>query len=166
MRVPQFERYEKTLAGAGLFLVGLIVGCALFMSIYQHNFSLLSTQNQQLHSEIKDLKDTNRNLNLNHKKSDQPLIHSIKVAFERKAEANKLDEVIENELRQKITQDLQFLNGADVRKIKQEPMLYRNLLEGKTYHAIQERDYTVYVRTLIVIDDELTVILNVVVIRK
>jgi cell division protein FtsL len=166
MRVPPFERYEKTLAGAGLFLVGLIVGCALFMSIYQHNFSLLSTQNQQMHSEIKDLKDTNRNLILNHKKSNQPLIHSIKVAFERKAEANKLDEVSENELRQKITQDLQFLNGTDVRKIKQEPMLYRNLLEGKTYHAVHERDYIINVRTLIAIDDELTVILNAVVIRK
>jgi hypothetical protein len=166
MRVPQFERYEKTLVGAGVFLVGLIVGCALFLSIYQHNFSMLSIQNQQMRLEIADLKDMNRNLNLNHKKSDQPLIHSIKVAFERKAESNKLDEVSENELRQKITQDLQFLNGTDMRNIKKQPLLYRNLLEGKTYLAIRERDYTINVRTLIAIDDELTFTLNVVVIRK
>jgi hypothetical protein len=166
MRVPQFERYEKSLVGAGLFLVGLIVGCALFMSIYQNNFSILSIQNQQMRIEIGNLKDTIRDLKLNHKKSDQPLIHSIKIVFERKAEANKLDEVSENELRQKITQDLQFLNGTDVRKIKEDPLLYRNLLEGKTYHAIRERDYTINVRTLIAIDDELTVTLNVVVMWK
>jgi hypothetical protein len=166
MRVPQFERYEKTLVGAGLFLVGLIVGCALFMSIYQHNFSILSIQNQQMRIEIEDLEDTNRNLNLNHKKRDQPLIHSIKVAFEQKAEASKLDEVSENELRKKVTKDLQFLHGTDIRKIKEDPLLYRNLLEGKTYHAIRERDYTINVRTLMAIDDELTVILNVVAVRK
>jgi cell division protein FtsL len=166
MRVPQFERYEKTLIGAGLFLVGLIVGCALFMSIYQHNFSLLFLQNQQMHEEINNLKATNRDLNLNHKKADQPLIHSIKVAFEQKAEASKLDEVSENELRKKITKDLQFLYGTDIRKIKAEPLLYRNLLEGKTYHAIRERDYTINVRTLIAIDDELTFTINVVMIRK
>jgi hypothetical protein len=166
MRVPQFERYEKTLVGAGLFLVGLIVGCALFMGIYQHNFSILSIQNQQMRIEIDNLEDINRNLNLNHKKRDQPLIHSIKVAFEQKVEASKLDEVSENELRQKIVQDLQFLNGTDMRNIKKEPLLYRNLLEGKTYHAIRERDYIINVRTLIAIDDELTFTLNVTVIRK
>jgi hypothetical protein len=166
MRVPQFERYEKSLVGAGLFIVGLIVGCALFMIIYQNNFSLLSIQNEQMHTEITNLKEDNRRYNLKQKKSAQPILQSIKVAFERKTEASKLDEITENELRQKIIQDLQFLNGADIRKIKDEPLLYRNLLEGKTYHAIRERDYTVYVRTLIVVNDELTVTLNVVPIRK
>jgi hypothetical protein len=166
MRVPQFEAYEKSFAGVGLFLVGLIVGCALFMSIYQSNFSLLSIQNQQMRIELGQLKETNRNLNLKDKKSTQPDIHSIKVIFERKTEASKLDEVSENELRQKITQDLQFLNGTAIRKIKDEPLLYRNLLEGKTYHEIRERDYIINVRTLIVVDDELTVTLNVGTIRK
>jgi hypothetical protein len=165
MRVPQFERYEKSLAGAGLFLVGLIVGCALFMVIYQNNFSILSIQNQQMRSELKKIKD-DQSLNLNHKKTNQSLIHSIKVSFERKAEPNKLDEVSENELRQEITRDLQFLNGKEIRELKEDPLLYRNLLDGRTYHAIRERDYTVYVRTLIAVDDELTVILNVVAVRK
>ncbi|MEX2461703.1 MAG: hypothetical protein WD469_10495 [Paenibacillaceae bacterium] len=166
MRVPQFEPYEKSLVGAGFFLVGLIVGCALFMSIYQSNFSLLSIQNQQMRAELEHLKETNRNLNLKEKKSTQPDIHRIKVIFEQKPEASKLDEVSENELRQKITRDLQFLNGTAIRKVKDEPLLYRNLLEGKTYHEVRERDYIIHVRTLIVIDDELTVTLNVVTIRK
>jgi 4-amino-4-deoxy-L-arabinose transferase-like glycosyltransferase len=166
MRVPQFERYEKALAGAGLFLVGLIVGCALFMSIYQNNFSLLSVQNKQMRSELKDLKEDIRQNSLKQKKSDQPLIHNIKVMFERKTEANKLDEVSENELREEITKDLQFLYGAEIRKIRDDPLLYRNLLEGKTYHAIQERDYTIYVRTLIAIEDELTVTVNAALVRK
>jgi hypothetical protein len=166
MRVPPFERYEKALAGAGLFLVGLIVGCALFMSIYQNNFSILSIQNQQMRTELKNLKEDIRLNNLKQKKSSQPLIHSIKVMFERKTEANKLDEVSENELREEITQDLQFLYGAEVRKIRDDPLLYRNLLDGKTYHAIQERDYTIYVRSIIVINDELTVTLNAALVRK
>jgi hypothetical protein len=166
MRVPPFERYEKALAGAGLFLVGLIVGCAVFMSIYQNNFSLLSIQNQQLRSELKSLKDDIRLNSLKQKKTNQHLIHSIKITFERKTEANKMDEVSENELREEIAQDLQFLYGSEVRKIKEDPLLYRNLLEGKTYHAIQERDYTIYVRSLIIIDDELTVTVNAALVRK
>jgi hypothetical protein len=166
MRVPPFERYEKSLVGAGLFLVGLIVGCALFMSIYQRNFSLLSIQNQQMRTEIKGLKDENRNFTLKQKNAAQSLIRSIKIIFEPKNETTKLDEISENELRQKIIQDLQFLNGKDSRRIKEDPLLYRNLLEGKTFHAIQERDYTVYVRTLIVVESELTVTLQVVPVRK
>jgi hypothetical protein len=166
MRVPQFERYEKSLVSASLFLVGLIVGCALFLSIYQRNFSLLWIENQQMRAEITDLKEANQNFNLKQKKASQAAIHSVKVIFEIKTEANKLDEISENELRQQIIQDLQFLIGQDIRKVKEDPLLYRNLLEGKTYHAIRERDYTVYVRTLMVVDAELTVTLNVVAIRK
>ncbi len=169
MRIPQFERYEKTLTGIGIFLVGLIVGCALFLSIYQHNFSLLSIRNIQMRSEIKDLKEDladSITLNQNHKKSNKALIRNITITFERKTEANKLDEVSENELHQKITTDLQFLNGTEVSKIKADPLLYRNLLDGKTYHAIQERDYTIFVRAIIAVDDELTIILNVVAVRK
>lgn len=159
MRIPQFERYSNLLFGAGFFLVGLIVGCALFMSIYQANFSLLAIQNKQMRTEIGSLKESTRILNLKEKKSTNPDIHSIKVIFERRTETSKLDEISENELREKIIHDLQFLNGTDIRKIKAEPLLYRNLLEGKTYQAVQERDYTIYVRTLIVIDNELTVAL-------
>jgi hypothetical protein len=166
MRVPPFERYEKSLVGAGLFLVGLIVGCALFMSVYQRNFSLLSIQNQQMRSEIEDLKEENQNMTLTQKKASQPLIRSIKIIFERKNETTKLDDISENELRHKILQDLQFLNGKDSRRIKEDPLLYRNLLEGKTFHAIRERDYIVYVRTLIVVESELTVAIQVVPIRK
>jgi hypothetical protein len=165
MRVPPFERYEKSLVGAGLFLVGLIVGCALFMAIYQRNFSLLSIQNQQMRTEIEALKDENRNFTLQ-KKASQPLIRSIKIIFERKHDSFKLDEISENELRHRITQDLQFLHGKDIRGIKDDPLLYRNLLEGKTFHAIRERDYTVYVRTLIVVESELTVALQVIPVRK
>lgn len=165
MRVPPFDRYGKSLVGAGLFLVGLIVGCALFMSIYQNNFSILSTQNQQLRSELKKIRE-DQSLNSTHKKTKQPLIHSIKITFERKNDSNKLDEISENELRQEITRDLQFLNGKEIREIKEDPLLYRNLLDGKTYHAIRERDYTVYVRTLLALDEELSFILSVVAVRK
>jgi hypothetical protein len=157
MRVPQFERYSRLLFGTGFFLVGLIVGCALFMSIYQANFSLISIQNKQMRTKIEGLENSNRILDQKDKKFTNPDIHSIKVIFERRSESSKLDEISENELRQKITHDLQFLNGTDIRKIKAEPLLYRNLLEGKTYQAVQERDYTIYVRTLIVIDNQFIV---------
>jgi hypothetical protein len=50
-----------------------------------------------------------------------------------------LDEISENELRKKIIQDLQFLNGKPVAQLKLDPLLYCNLIEGKTYHAIHER---------------------------
>jgi cell division protein FtsL len=160
VRVPPFNRYERFFAGFGLFIAGAIVGSAIFMVIYQYNFSLLSIQNQQMRTEMDNLIATNKNLNLKQKKAAQTNIQSIKVLFEQKNELNKLDEISENELRKKIIQDLQFLSGKPVAQLKLDPLLYRNLIEGKTYHAIHERDYIINVRTLMVVETELTVIIN------
>jgi hypothetical protein len=159
MRVPPFSRYERFFAGFGIFIAGTIVGSAIFMVIYQYNFSLLSIQNQQMRTEIDNL-ITNKNLNLKQKNATQTKIQSIHVLFEQKNELKRLDEISENELRKKIIQDLQFLNGKPVAQLKLDPLLYRNLIEGKTYHAIQERDYIINVRTLMVVETELTVIIN------
>jgi hypothetical protein len=166
MRIPPFERFDKSFVGFGLFIVGLIVGSAIFMSIYQQNFSILSIQNQHMRTEIENLKRDNKTLNLKQKKNSDPAIRSIKVVFERKSELNALDELSENELRKKIIQDLQFLNGKAIAGVKEDPLLYRNLIDGKTYHAVRERDYTVYVRTLMVIDSEFIVTVHVTAIRR
>ncbi|MDB5055920.1 MAG: hypothetical protein JWM44_3970 [Bacilli bacterium] len=166
MRIPPFERYEKTFVGLGIFIVGMIVGSAIFMAIYQNNFSLLSIQNQHMRTEIESLKTTNKNLSLKQNRVAPSAIRSIAVIFEAKNDAAKLDEISENELRKKIVQDLQFLNGKAIAKLKEDPLLYRNLIDGKTYHAIGERDYVVYVRTFMVIESNLILTVNPTLLRR
>jgi cell division protein FtsL len=166
MRVPPFSQYERFFASFGIFIVGTIVGSAIFMAVYQYNFSLLSIQNQHMRTEMDNLISTNKNLKLKENKATSTKIQSIKVLFEQKNEPNKLDEISENELRKKILQDLQFLNGKPIAGLKQDPLLYRNLIEGKTYHAIHERDYIISVRTLMVVETELTISINAILARK
>jgi hypothetical protein len=166
MRIPPFERYEKTFVGLSIFIVGMIVGSAIFMAVYQNNFSLLWIQNQHMRTEIESLKTTNKNLNLKQNRIAPSAIHSITVIFEAKNDAAKLDEISENELRKKIIQDLQFLNGKAIAKLKEDPLLYRNLIDGKTYHAIGERDYVVYVRTFMVIESNMILTVNPTLLRR
>jgi cell division protein FtsL len=166
VRIPPFNQYERFFAGFGIFIVGTVVGSAIFMAVYQYNFSLLSIQNQHMRTEMDNLISTNKNLTLKQSKAASTKIQSIKVLFEQKTEPNKLDEISENVLRKKILQDLQFLSGKPIATLKQDPLLYRNLIEGKTYHAIQERDYIISVRTLMVVETELTLSISAILARE
>jgi len=160
MRVPPFDHYQKWLSGVGLFFVGSIVGSALFMCLYQHNFSLLSISNQHLRTEIDNLNLTNRNI-LDKQQSDkQASIRTIKVVFEYKNDVRKLDELSENALRKKIVEDLKFLSGKAIVEIKDNPLLFRKLIDGKTYHNILERDYIISVRSIILMQSELNVVVT------
>ncbi len=160
MRVPPFDHYEKWLAGVGLFIVGSIFGSALFMCLYQHNFSLLSIQNQHLRTEIDNLNMTNKNITDKQISDKKASIRTIKVVFEQKNEPKKLDELSENELRKKIVEDLKFLSGKAIVEIKDNPLLFRKLIDGKTYHNILERDYIIYVRSIILMQSELNVVVT------
>lgn len=63
MRVPSFERYRGLLSGAGIFLAGMIVGAAVFLSVYQAHLSILHERVGELSNQNKTLQDSMEGLN-------------------------------------------------------------------------------------------------------
>ncbi|GAA3401666.1 hypothetical protein ACFFNY_13460 [Paenibacillus hodogayensis] len=95
----------KWLPGIGLFMSGMIVGSAVYMSIHQHNFSLLVERNSVMQDENDNLKK--EILNLNKFKNSQSVIKKLTVRYENVSPESPLDPVLEQELKQKVLKKLE-----------------------------------------------------------
>lgn len=154
MRVPDFERYRGWMAGIGLFLAGAIVGAAVFMSLYQHAFSILAIQNNNLLNELEKLKvDLKTQIGT---KQKQAYIGLIKVYIE-SSEAQPLDDLTLGELRKRVHKDLLVASGKPVSAVTAAPKVFIKLVDGNIYHSIRDKDYTVHVETFALVQSELTV---------
>ncbi|TMV47652.1 hypothetical protein FE783_21945 [Paenibacillus mesophilus] len=132
MRVPPPEPFKRWLSGIGLFLSGMVIGSALYMSIHQTNFSLLVERNTVLQDENDNLKKEIQNLNKF--KNSQSIIKKITVRYE-SGSSSPLDPVIEQELKQHVLKKLEpiyegqsmspFVSGseqgraAEIRKLQE-----------------------------------------------
>ncbi|MFD0871888.1 MULTISPECIES: hypothetical protein [Paenibacillus] len=151
MRVPNFDRYRHWLARFGLFLAGVIIGAALFMGIYQQNFSLLASRNADLEQEIRELRNEIETYSKNRKQA--AYIGGIFVHLE---EGHTLDDLSKVELEKRVHEDLKVLSGKPVADFKKDPKLYMKLIE-KPYPGIYDKDYRVEVTTLMLVQSELRV---------
>ena len=154
MRVPQFERFSGWFAGFGLFLAGMVAGSALYMSIHQHNFSILAIQNALLKTRLEEAE--NNIASLTKKRSLNAYVAMVKVSLWENG-TDPLDELSADELKQKVKRDLQVAVGKPVASVKAAPDVFIRLVDGKVYHGIRDKDYLVRVRTIFVAQGELTV---------
>jgi hypothetical protein len=155
MRVPPFERYVRFLWGTGLFLAGAVVGAAFFMSIFQHNFSILKIANERLAKENQELKD-----DLNWQKKNinrQNVIGKIVVNAESEKEGAMVEQAIITEIEKRVAADLQVLKGQPLSAISSNPQIYQNLIDRKIYTGIHEKDYIVRMKTMMISPSQLTV---------
>ncbi|TNJ53705.1 hypothetical protein FE784_40315 [Paenibacillus hemerocallicola] len=132
MRVPSPEPFKRWLSGIGLFLSGMVIGSAVYMSVHQTNFSLLVERNTVLQDENDNLKKEIQNLNKF--KNSQSVIKKITVRYE-SSPSSPLDPVIEQELKQQVMKKLEpvyegqsmslFVSGsengrqAEIRKLQE-----------------------------------------------
>lgn len=56
MKIPARDWFNPYMRAIGLIAAGMVIGSALFMSIYQHNFSILSDDNERLISENHEIR--------------------------------------------------------------------------------------------------------------
>ncbi|MBC8079949.1 MAG: hypothetical protein H7X86_06365 [Gorillibacterium sp.] len=157
MRVPQFNRYRGWLYGIALFITGGICGSAVFMSIHQNNFTLLAIENETLHIELEQAHTDI--VALSGHRNKQQMISQVKVMVDQTDSA--LDDLVENALRRAIHRDMEVAIGKPLIAVKAAPQVFIQLVDGKIYTGIREKDYRIRVQSLIVIQSELTVWITV-----
>lgn len=154
MRVPPFERYTGLLQSAGLLISGIIIGSALFLSIYHHQLNTLLIQNRELIAENDKLQQDNNTFKKT--RNQQSTINQIDVIVESSPQ-DPLDKVTEQEIEKRVRNDLAVIKGQKIAVIAESPHVYQSLLSRRTYRGILDKDYIVNTKTLMLIQTELKV---------
>ncbi|GGG74782.1 hypothetical protein [Paenibacillus radicis (ex Gao et al. 2016)] len=158
MRVPQFDKYVGAMRGLGLLLAGMIIGAAVYSSIYHAQFeALISLKSDlemkldQYESDIKQWKKLSK---------QHTVIKSVVPRIEEEAGDKKkpvLDKVTEAELLLRIKKDLSVFIGQSIYEIDSDAQFARKLLSQKIYADVLEKNYTVTINTMLVVDNVLQV---------
>jgi hypothetical protein len=155
MRVPNWERFVHWSQGFALLICGMIIGAAVFMSITHHHLEAEITKSNALQSEIDDLLEDNEDLNMY--KNKQTVIKSVRVGVDNPPGEKSLDDVIVNEIVQRVEDDLKKLKGQPISNIEQDPHQIRDIYGARLLPGIHGKDYLVEIHTLLVIYGELKI---------
>lgn len=150
MRVPPFERYRGGLRGAAVFACGMIVGAAIYNGIFQFQVSQLDTINSDLKTQIKQHEEEIESLK--QYKNQHTVIHNIQIYIEHPDEKDELDPITENEIKLRLKKDLNIFRGRNIFKINNDANFARHLIEGKIYTSIQDKDFKISIKTMLVND--------------
>lgn len=155
MRVPSFERYRSFLSGAGIFLAGMIVGAAVYLSVHQQHLSILHQRVGELANQNKTLQDSMEGLNKY--KQNQQYVGRVKVVAELAAkDKGNTDANVINELERRVYEDIKQVSGKPVSAVRDAPDIFSNLVDKKIYRNVFGKDYTVSVRHLMVVQTDFT----------
>ncbi|GMK46947.1 hypothetical protein PghCCS26_40760 [Paenibacillus glycanilyticus] len=159
MRVPQFERYVKGVQMLGVLLLGMLLGAIIYNSMYHAQFEALVNLKSDL--EVK-LEQTETEIKgLTQFKNQHTVIKSVVPRIEEEAGQNtdrpKLDKVTEAELIKRIKADLSVFLGQSIYEIDTDAQLARRLLSNKIYTNVLEKDYSIDITTILVVENRLQV---------
>ncbi|MFE5318810.1 hypothetical protein ACFQ88_08880 [Paenibacillus sp. NPDC056579] len=163
MKVPPFEHYTGLLKSTGLVISGIIIGSALFLSLYHHHLNTVIIKNRELQAEneqlLTDLNDFKKTRN------QQSTINQIDIVVE-PGDLNPLDKVTMQELEKRVRNELSVIKGQKIATFAETPHVYQRLLSKKTYHNILDKDYVVNIKTMLLIHTELKVWVTAEVFKK
>ncbi|WP_270164767.1 hypothetical protein [Paenibacillus sp. SYP-B4298] len=160
MRVPPFERYRGFTRSAGIFLLGAVVGAALFNSIYHTHLNELHRSIDGLNTVIEEKERDIKQLN-DYKNDHNMVIKTVHVYIENSRETRtnsiELDTRTELELKKAVARDFDIFLGRRVYEIGADSRLARTLLNRKIYTIGLDKKYQIQVLTMLVVDTSLTV---------
>lgn len=157
MRLPPFDRYRRFSQIAAVFVLGMIVGAALYNAIYHMGYNILWVNNHEMRLEIEQYR--NDILTLKKYNNTSTVIREIKVRTEGskvKDGAAALDPVTTKEVLSKLAGDLEPLRGRSMFDIDSDGKLARLLLDSKIYLS-REKEYTVKIHTMLVMEGVLQI---------
>ncbi|MCQ6558560.1 hypothetical protein [Paenibacillus mendelii] len=154
MRVPQFERYHAFMQGAAGFVIGMIVGAIVYHSIFLVNFEAIKNMNGQLEEKLNQYEEDMKQLKKF--KTQHTVIKSILPILEKDSKS-PLDELTQTALKKELRDNLTVLIGRSIYEIDSDAKMARLLLSGKVYADIYKKDYTVEIKTMLVVDNVLQV---------
>jgi len=154
LRVPQFARYRHLLAGFGLVVSGAIIGSAVYMSIFQHNYNLLYVQ---LHKYMEENADLRRDIDsLNKTRNKMALINVVNVYLVPSELEELPSEDIQKEIEGSVKNDLKLVVGQKAAYVRDARPLYEQLIHQKLY-SIHDKNYVIEVKSIVLVQTELSI---------
>lgn len=160
MRVPPFERYSTLMQACAFVVLGAILGAMAYHAVFFMSFNALRDTNTELEDKLIEYED--RVEKLNKFKDQHTVIKSISPILLDNKGADKdnpslSDEQIKLELKEKLRKDLSVFIGTSIYKINANGELGRELLDNKIYLLNSGKEFTVEIRTMLVVDNVLQV---------
>src|SRR5690606_14129858 len=98
-KVPTWSQFVRWVQTVALLLAGAIIGAAVFLAIYHHNFNEMFITNYELKEENNKLKEEIETINKF--KNQETIIHQIVVEIESNPE-KPLDILIQSKLKERV----------------------------------------------------------------
>lgn len=153
MKVPDFRQFVDWMQGAGLFLAGLIVGAAVFMSLYVENFDLLIQQNEILKEENDQLQER---IEAQNQVKNPTQLKSIEILIHNPPSYPELDDVTISQLQKLTREELKFMIGQEVKAL--EPVSIKRLFGKKVFTPEESKSsYVVEINSLFIADNEMRI---------
>lgn len=145
----------KHLRAGGLVAAGMVIGAALFMSVYQQNFSSLYMEKERLRMENEELKKTLEPYRKNQSQSSE--IREIVVQLSVPPGSESPDEMTAIDLRRKLAADLDLLRGKPPETAAESLIVARRIIENKIYTLDKNTEYRMAVDIILIKSGVLTI---------
>jgi len=156
MRVPSFDRFHKFMQVTAFFVCGMIVGSAVYGSLKNNVVDRVLFDNRELREQVASLE---KELDFARQSNKENVIRSVKTIFLHEPdESGAIDILSEQELKKRLREDLEdIFIGRSIYMINTDSSIARKLLNTKVYGQIEDQDYDVTIRTMLVVDGVLQV---------
>jgi hypothetical protein len=155
MRVPPSEWVMRHLRAGGLVAAGMIIGAAVWMSVHQHNFSVLYMEKERLRLENEELKKTLEPYRKTQSRSSE--IREIAVQLYTPPGGEATDEMTAMELRRKLAADLDLLRGKPPETAAEAMIVARRIISNKVYTLDRDAEYRLSVDIVLIKSGVLTI---------
>ena len=153
LRVPDFRQFVEWLQGAGLFIAGLVVGAAVYMSLYVENFDYLVQQNELLKEENSQLEER---IETQSQVKNPTQLKSIEIIIQNPPSFPDLDNVTVSQLQKLTREELKFMIGQEVKAL--EPVSIKRLFGKKVFTTEDAKSsYVVEINSLFIADNEMRI---------
>jgi apolipoprotein N-acyltransferase len=154
MRVPSFERFQKFMQVTAFFICGVIVGSAVYSAMRVDIVDHVIQENIKLQDQLESIKNDLKEAN---KVRKENVIRNIVTIIESPQGKPDLDILTETALKKALKKDLSVFLGRSIYDINSDSDLAHKLLNKKIYDHIEDKDYEVSTKTILVVDGVLQV---------
>ncbi len=155
MRAPNYFQTAKALQIVGLLLAGMVIGGAVFMSVYLHNFDEVLLMNKSLKAENQDLKSHLEDWD--RYKDSRSVVKTIVVSIESAPNQPPLNDFVKMELKKRVQQDLGVFKGQPIKELPDRMRVAKYMIRKKIYPQIEEKNYSVDIDMVSLLYSELRV---------
>ncbi|QMV40755.1 hypothetical protein [Cohnella cholangitidis] len=156
MRVPTFERFQRFMQVTAFFVCGMIVGSAVYNALKINVVNEVIQKNYELKDQLETIKT---DLELAQQVRKENVIRNIVTIFRNdQGNSENLDIMTEKELKRRLKEDLNIIFlGRNIYTINTDAEVARKLLNKKVYDHVEDQDYEVTIRTMLLVDGVLQV---------